>query len=639
MGKTSRTVLAAAALLATLPAGAQQHAGTASLASSGRWSHVPVGKAPTPPMGWSSWNAFRVDISEARILDAAQRLVDTGLAGAGYRYVNVDDGWWLKRRTGDGRLQVRTGLFPSAAIGGAKGSSLRPFTDRLHAMGLKAGLYTDIGRNACSQAYDADSPNLPEGTMAEREVGLSGFMDRDIALFFGEWNFDFVKVDGCGLSSYGPERAYVASGQYREVKPLIIDPNVYQTDIAGTKRLYAGLRETLRRARPDGDFVLSVCLWGTANVRSWGQDHGTMWRTSSDIDDTWSHMVHNFDSVATREFYAGPGRWNDPDMLEIGNGDFDGDHLLQARTHLSLWAIMAAPLMIGTDLSKAPGAIVDLLGAPEVLAIDQDPAGHQGVIAYADNDRQIVVKTLADGRKAVLLFNRTQAPTTLTLTAEHLKMAASTPITVRDAWERQDLTPFTGRRNFELQGREAQLLVVSGRHALQAGYYLSERPAEVYVARDGIRALQADPVIHRMLDPYGGSTEGSGSRPVYAGWGAPRADATPYDETLRVVNVPYRHGIGALAGSRLEVKVPAGSRRFEAMVGVDDSTRGQAASVVFEVYGDGRKLAVSRPMRFNQAAAALSADLRGVKVLELIARQVGTDTDPVLATWGAARVE
>ena len=186
--------LLALSLLVAFSAQAQQ-----PLAATGRWQHQPIGNAPTPPMGWSSWNAFRVDITEQKVLDSAQVIVDSGLAQAGYRSINVDDGWWLKRRTSDGRLQVRTGLFPSAATG--KDSSLRPFTDRIHAMGLRAGLYTDIGRNACSQAYDADSPNLPEGTPAEREVGLMGFVEQDIALFFREWNFDYLKVDGCGLSS------------------------------------------------------------------------------------------------------------------------------------------------------------------------------------------------------------------------------------------------------------------------------------------------------------------------------------------------------------------------------------------------------------------------------------------------------
>lgn len=622
------------ALLAALSAQAQ-----APLAPTGRWQHQPVGSAATPPMGWSSWNAFRVDITEQKVLDSAQVIVDSGLAKAGYRSINVDDGWWLKRRTTDGRLAVRTGLFPSANLGAGKDSSLRPFTDRIHAMGLKAGLYTDIGRNACSQAYDADSPNLPEGTHAEREVGLMGFVEQDIALFFGEWNFDYLKVDGCGLSSYGADRPHVASGQYREYKPTIVEGSINQSDIEGTKKLYAGLKQALHKVRPANDYVLSVCLWGTVNVRSWGQDYGTMWRTSRDIWKGFAQMVHNFDTVATREFYAGPGRWNDPDMLEIGNGDFDGSHLLEARTHMGLWAIAAAPLMIGTDLSKASPAIIDILKAPEVVAINQDPAGHQGVLAYADSDRQILVKTLADGRKAVLLFNRTGAAAKFTLTAEHLKMDAAAPIALRDAWARADVGTFTGKREFELQPREALLFTATGKHVLPRGYYVSERPGNVYVARDGIRALEQDPVVYRALASWS-TTDNGGTRPAYAGWGGPRADSTPYDQALSVQRQAFRHGIGVLADSRLQVRVPAGSQRFTARVGVDDSTRGKRAAVSFEVWGDGRRLAATGPMRFDQPARELGADLRGVTLVELVARQHGADpAGPVVVTWGEARIE
>ncbi|MCE4556988.1 NPCBM/NEW2 domain-containing protein [Roseateles cellulosilyticus] len=608
------------------------------LAPTGRWAHQPVGSAPTPPMGWSSWNAFHMDLTEQRVIDSAQVIVDSGLAAAGYRNINVDDGWWLQRRLADGRLQVRTKLFPTAATGGAAGTSLRPFTDKIHAMGLKAGLYSDIGRNACSQAYNTDSPNLPEGTQAEREVGLMGFTERDIALFFGDWNFDFLKVDGCGLSSYGKDRLPVTSGRFREYGPTVVEGNANQSDVEGARALYARVAQSLRAVRPQGDYVLSVCLWGAANVRSWGAEVGTMWRTSRDIAPRFSQMLHNFDTVATRELYAGPGRWNDPDMLEIGNGDFDGDHLLEARTHLSLWAIVAAPLMIGTDLAKASPALIDLLKAPEVLAINQDAAGHQGVIAYADSDREILVKTLADGRKAVLLFNRGEQPAKLTLTAEHLKMDVKSPIVLRDAWARADAGSFTGSREFTLQPRETLLFTATGTHMLPRGYFVSERPGQVFVARDGIRALEADPVVYRSL-PSWARTDSGGTRPAYAGWGAPRADATPYDQTLSVRRQVFRHGIGALADSRLQVQLPAGSQRLVAQVGVDDSTRGRGR-VRFEVWGDGRRLAATPPMAFNEPARELVADLRGVRLVELVAREQGAGaTGPVVVTWGAARIE
>jgi alpha-galactosidase len=145
------------ALLPLCLATGSLHAATDPLAPTARWSAYSAGRASTPPLGWSSWNAFGTDIDEAKILGSAQRIVDIGLAAKGYRYINIDDGWWIRRQLSDGRLQIRADRFPSSVTAG--GSSFRPLTDKLHAMGLKAGIYPDLGRNTCSQAYGA--PRAP----------------------------------------------------------------------------------------------------------------------------------------------------------------------------------------------------------------------------------------------------------------------------------------------------------------------------------------------------------------------------------------------------------------------------------------------------------------------------------------------
>lgn len=631
--------LAASAAFAVLlslsaPASAQTARTIDPLAATGRWSLPERAQARTPPMGWNSWNAFRTEVDEAKVMGAAKALVDSGLARLGYTYVNIDDGWWLKRRQPDGRLEIRTAIFPSARREG-QDSSFRPYTDRLHAMGLKAGIYTDIGRNACSQAYDLHSPNLPEGTTAEREVGLHGHVDQDITLYFKDWGFDYIKVDACGVDVYGPGTELVRQQGYRPMRPLIDQASINRTDVPAVRALYAEVARALQVANPDGDYVLAICNWGSADVRAWGKEVGHMWRTSGDITPTWTRMLHNFDSASTRALYAKPGAWNDPDILFVGHGDFDQDHLTEARSHFSLWAMINAPLLISYDLRQAPKSLMDIWGDADIIRINQDPGGHQGVIAYASDDVQIIVKTLSNGKKAVALFNRGLGETDVTLTAAQLKFAEDAPIQLRNLWDKTAPTSFTGETRFTLQPRQTLVFEASGARRLANGVYLSEIPGDVNVAVDGVIAREPDPVIHRMRNAWG-ETRGSGERPTYAGWGGARADATPYDQALRIDGEVFDSGIGTLANSRLEVR-NAGHTRFEARVGVDDSTRDTKDKVRFFVYGDGKLLARSPPLGFGEPPRALTADIKGARIVEIVARAETLTSDlPLVVTWGDA---
>jgi alpha-galactosidase len=604
------------------------------LKPTGQWSLPERKQARTPPMGWNSWNAFRTEVDEAKVVGAAQTIVDTGLAKLGYVYVNIDDGWWLKRRTRDGRMEIRTAIFPSAKVKG-KDSSFRPYTDKIHAMGLKAGIYTDVGRNACSQAYDLHSPNLPEGSTAEREVGLYGYVDQDIALYFRDWGFDYIKVDACGLNVYGANAAVVKEHKYRPFDPLIDQTSLARTDIPAVRKLYEDVAASLARFNPDGDFILAICNWGTANVRAWGKQVGHQWRTSGDITPNWTRMLHNFDSASSRALYAKPGAWNDPDMLFVGHGDFDTNHLTEARSHFSLWAIINAPLFIGYDLRSAPKSLLDIWGNADVVRINQDPLGNQGVIAYASDDIQIIVKTLSNGAKAVAIFNRGLARQEVNLIAAQLKFSAEAPIQLRDLWSKKEST-FTGETTFELEPRQTLLFEARGERRLEEGVYLSETPADVNVAVDGVVVPELDPVVHRMTGQWSG-TRDSGERPAYAGWGGAQADATPYDQALQINGRRFDTGLGVLAGSRLEVRNSAGYKKFTALVGVDDSTRNVADKVEFLVYGDGKLLGKSGALGFGTAAKSLDVNVEGAKLIELVVRQASTTGGiPVVVTWGDA---
>lgn len=607
------------------------HAANDALAPSARWSAYTAGRAVTPPMGWSSWNAFGTDIDEAKILGSAQRIVDAGLAAKGYRYINIDDGWALQRRVSDGHLIIRPERFPSSVTGNA--STFRPFTDKLHAMGLKAGIYSDLGRNTCSQAYSGSDADLPKGSVLEREVGLYGHIDQDIALFFADWNFDFIKVDGCGLRAYGAESPKVRSGQYRALPPVLDLESVSRSDIPAVQAEFTQINAALKRNKPDGDFLLSLCVWGAADVRAWGKNFGNISRTSDDITPSWTRMLSNFDSAARRELYGHPGSWNDPDMLYIGKGDFDARHLVEARSHFSLWAMLNAPLMIGADLRTMPQELMDVVGNADIIAVNQDAAGNQATLAYDADDLEILVKPLASGQKAVAIFNRGFAPIEVDLTAEHLKFSKDVPITLTDLWTKANAA-FTNETKLRVAPRETLIFRASGTRELSQGLYLSEQTGSVNPAVDGVTRPQADPTIFRSSAGWTG-TKGPGERPMYAGWGGARADSTPYGQTLRVAGVTYAAGIGILANSRLEVR-NKGYRRVSAKVGVDDSAQDRARNVTFMIYGDGKLLAKSKPLHWGQPAQALNADVAGVKLIELVARSTAGENEHLPVSWGDA---
>ena len=603
-----------------------------SLQPAGSWTAYSSGQGALPPMGWNSWNAFYHDIDEEKVLASARIIVDSGLAEAGYRYINIDDGWWLRRDTTTGRMVVNAATFPSAAMTDGS-TSFRPLTDRLHAMGLKAGIYSDIGRNSCGQTFGHGNANNPQGSVAEREVGLYGHTDQDIALYFGEWGFDYIKVDGCGIRGMGADNPNVANGTYRELPPLIDFASLSRTDISGVRDLYDAVGEALVRHNPDGDFVYSICIWGSADVRQWARITGNISRTSEDIGPYWGRMLHNLDSAARRPLYAQPGSWNDPDMLFVGTGDFDADHLVEARSHVSLWAMMNAPLIIGYDLRQAPPALLAILGNRDIVALNQDAAGHQAVLAYDSDEIMIFVKTLADGDKAVAVFNRTDRPLDPVLNAAHLKYRGDAPIALRDLWGGETLS-FTGELDLSLAPHETRVFRASGTRVLPGGVYLSEIPGRIHPARDGVVIPQADPTVHRSVIHWS-NTRGGGERPRYGGWGGAQADASPYAQALRIHGREYTSGIGVLANSRLEVRAQ-GARWFEAEVGVDDSAGDPAQRVRFELYGDGALVAQSDWIGFDAPATPLAADIAGVEILELVVRSEQPTRQPVPVTWADA---
>jgi hypothetical protein len=382
---------------------------------------------------------------------------------------------------------------------------------------------------------------------------------------------------------------------------------------------YARVGRLLADLNPDNGYVLAICPWGEAGVRDWGGRHGHLWRTSPDIEPTWDSMLVNLDSTLGRELYAGPGRWNDPDMLAVGLGEFDAKHLTNARSHFSLWAILSAPLLMGFDLTRAPASLIELLSNPEVIAINQDPAGNQASVVSSQGQVQVLVKPLAAaGERAVLLFNRGDMAATAQVTPAQLKLTGDEPYRVRDVWERRDLAAQRGLLQVRLAPHEAAMFKASGTSAAGDATLLTEMTGRVHVAADG-----APDEASRQRTP--GLT--------------PRADLSPSGAPLNVAGRPFAYGVGALANSRLEVRLGKTFKQFSTWVGLQDGA-GADHRVGFRIYGDGRLLQDTTTRASLEQAMLITASVEGVETLELVAidQPEAISALPPAIVWGDAQL-
>jgi alpha-galactosidase len=323
-------------------------------------------------------------------------MVKSGMKEAGYQYVVIDDCWQVSRDA-RGNILADAQRFPSG---------IKALADYVHALGLKFGIYSDAGSKTCQ--------GRPGGLGHEYQDALQ----------YAAWGVDYLKYDWCN------------------------------TTTQDAKASYATIRTALDAAgRP---IVLSICEWGTAKPWLWGAEvGGNLWRTTGDIQDRWAGklewkpgdccsygMVDIVDLEAGLYSYAGPGHWNDPDMLEVGNGGMTD---IEYRSHFSLWAILAAPLIAGNDLRDMQPEIRDILTNQEVIAVNQDPLGKQGQRVRKEGDLEVWAKQLKDGSRAVILFNRTPSDQNMTVTWEEIGYPAHLRASVRDLWQHKDLAETTGK--------------------------------------------------------------------------------------------------------------------------------------------------------------------------------------------------
>lgn len=356
--------------------------------------------ALTPPMGFSTWNEFGCTISEETLVSTGNLMIQKhpanwegkqiSLRDAGYTYVNIDDCWHAKTRDEQGNPQWDSQKFPKG---------LKWLSDTLHQMGLKVGIYSCAGTATCCNYFAAFDPSHPD-------VGY----DQIDANAYASWGIDYLKHDWCNV------------------------PSEY-TNEAGSKKLYVRMRDALQNAsaKTGRSIVFSLCNWGQYNVHQWGDTVGHLWRTGTDITPTWSSILANITSNSVGAQYAKPGAWNDPDMMEVGNGSLT---LAENRAHFDLWCISAAPLILGNDLSKMSDSIFSILTNREVIAVDQDSLGYQGRKVRTDGNVQIWTKKLKNGAWAVVLVNDGAVSANSSVTWSDIGESDTTrTFPVRDLWQ------------------------------------------------------------------------------------------------------------------------------------------------------------------------------------------------------------
>ncbi|MFB7378430.1 NPCBM/NEW2 domain-containing protein [Kitasatospora purpeofusca] len=509
--------------------------------------------APTPPMGFNNWNSTQcgAGFNEGMVKAVADLFVSKGLRDAGYRYVNLDDCWALPQRDASGNLVPDPVRFPNG---------LKSLADYVHGKGLRFGLYSTAGTKTCN------SNGFPGGLGHERQ---------DAALW-ASWGVDFLKYDNCG------NQGLDARTRYRTMSDA--------------------LRAT---GRP---ILLSVCEWGQNKPWTWAPALGEMWRTTLDISDNWSRMIglaHQNQKLAP---YAAPGAWNDPDMLEVGNGGMTDT---EYRTHFSLWAQMAAPLLIGTDLRTADPATYDILLNRDVIAVDQDPLGRQGVVVSSAGGKVVMAKPLADGSVAVTLTNETAATATVATTVSAVGLGNASSYELKDLWSKAT-SGTTGAISAAVPPHGTVMYRVA--------------PGAQTPADDGTRPL-SDRSWSQAYNGHGPveRDRSNGERPAGDG------------RTMSLRGTAYGRGLGTHAPSEVVYYLGGSCERLTVTVGIDDES-GAAGTAVFQIWRDGTKVADSGRLTAADPAKVLTADLTGGERLRLVVTDGGDGIDHDHTDWADPRL-
>ena len=375
----------------------------------------------TPLMGWSSWNTYALNISEQLIKEQADAMVSTGLKDAGYKFINIDDGFW-NGRAEDGTLIIDTTKFPNG---------MRAVSDYIHSVGLKAGIYSDAGDNTCgSQNRDPYGLN----------VGLFRYEKEDCHTYFIDWNYDFIKVDYCG-------------GIHKN-----LDDKVQYTKIA----------EAIKNCGRD-DIQFNICRW--AYPGTWVAGIADSWRTTGDIYDSWDSVESILAENLYLSAYCRDGHYNDMDMLEVGRSMTHTED----QTHFAMWCIMSSPLLVGCDMRNMKQETIDLLTNTELIALNQDPLHLQAYVAYKSNGCYILVKdieTRFGNTRAIAVYNPSSSSRTVNLDLNKLELGGA--VTLRDLFTHTDLGNFTGKYRVTIPSHGTAVFKATAQERLERVRYEGE---------------------------------------------------------------------------------------------------------------------------------------------------------------------
>ena len=529
--------------------------------------------ALTPPMGWNSWNFFQADISEQIIRDTADAMVESGMRDAGYEYLVLYDCWMAKERDSEGNLVADPEKFPSG---------MKALGDYIHSKGLKYGIYADRGHSTCQR--------LP-GSFEHEQADIDAF---------ASWGVDYIKLDSCYAEINGRKSSD--------------DFTVYRECIKNTGR----------------PMILSMANYTDPSWAWADQEIGHLWRTSFDIGPNMGSVYYCADTSAGDIVihpafnglwqFAGPGHWNDPDMLQVGNLKND----IENKTHFGLWCILAAPLMAGNDLRNMSETVRDILTTEELIKVNQDPRGVQGYKVYDDGDHEIYNKPLCDGTTAVLLLNKGAEKADITVTWDKIGLKGRQK--VRDPWLRKDLGYYSGS--------------FTAKDLPQHGHVF------LIVGSKGKELPTPDPVpLEKYAVTRKGGTYLSDLYYIWRAGDAPKYDKNRDGKPIVIDGTLYERGFGCKLGSDTKImfKLNGNAERFKATVGLDSSYQADEA-INFMVrnedpIGPYSLLYDSGKMTKETPAKVIDIDVRGIDCLILaIEGQRGFKGQPALGNWADARV-